>query len=100
MMARRAGKRVRLFTRNANDWSELFPAVVAAVEQLHISSCLIDGEIVVCNEQGLAVFDLLRHGSRVKPEAHLIAFDLLEFDGRNLIRVRSKNGSTSLRDCC
>jgi ATP-dependent DNA ligase len=28
------------------------------------------------------VFDLLRH--RVKPQAHLIAFDLLEIDGRDL----------------
>jgi bifunctional non-homologous end joining protein LigD len=84
LMAKRVGKRVRLFTRNGNDWSELFPAVVKAVEQLDIFSCLIDGEIVVCNEQGLAVFDLLRHGHRVKPQAHLFAFDLLELNGRNL----------------
>jgi hypothetical protein len=33
---------------------------------------------------GWAVFELLRHGRRVKPEAHLIAFDLVELDGRNL----------------
>jgi bifunctional non-homologous end joining protein LigD len=26
----------------------------------------------------------LRHGRRVKPEAHLIAFDLVELDGRDL----------------
>ena len=86
-MAKRVGERVRLFTRNGNVWSELFPAVVRAVEQLDIGSCLIDGEIVVCDEQGLAVFDLLRHGSRVKQQAHLFAFDLLELDGRGLIRV-------------
>jgi bifunctional non-homologous end joining protein LigD len=86
-MAWRTGTRVRLFTRNGNDWSELFPAVVKAVEQLDIYSCLIDGEIVVCDEQVLAVFDLLRHGSRVKHEAHLYAFDLLELDGRGLISV-------------
>jgi hypothetical protein len=39
--------------RNGNDWSELFPAVVTAVQQFDISSCLIDGEIVVCDEHGL-----------------------------------------------
>jgi ATP-dependent DNA ligase len=52
-MAKRSGRRVRLFTRNGKDWSELFPAVVTAVQQLDISSCLIDGEIVVCDEHGL-----------------------------------------------
>ena len=31
-----------------------------------------------------AVFDLLRHGSRIKPEAVLFAFDLLELDGEDL----------------
>jgi ATP-dependent DNA ligase len=31
-----------------------------------VKSCLIDGELVVCNEQGLAVFELLR-GRQVTP---------------------------------
>jgi len=77
-MARRDGTAVRLLTRNGNNWSELFPAVAAAVDLLNIRSCLIDGEVVVCDERGLAVFNLLRRGNRVKHEAHLIAFDLLE----------------------
>jgi bifunctional non-homologous end joining protein LigD len=64
-----------------------FPAVVAALKALEVRSCLIDGEVVICDEQGLAVFDLLRRGDRVKQSAHLYAFDLLELDGRNLIRV-------------
>jgi bifunctional non-homologous end joining protein LigD len=54
---------------------------------LEVRSCLIDGEVVVCDERGLAVFDLLRRGDRVKQGAHLYAFDLLELDGRDLIRV-------------
>jgi hypothetical protein len=44
-------------------------------------------EAVVCDEQGLAVFKLLRRGGRIKHEAHLIAFDLLELDGRDLTRA-------------
>jgi bifunctional non-homologous end joining protein LigD len=58
--------------------------VVKALELLEVKSCLIDGELVVCDERGLAVFELLRRGMRIKPEAHLIAFDLLELDGRAL----------------
>jgi hypothetical protein len=49
-----------------------------------VKSCLIDGEIAVCDQKGLAVFDLLRHGSRIKPEAVLFAFDLLELDCEDL----------------
>jgi len=61
---------------------------------LKVKSCLIDGEITVCNEWGLPVFDLLRHGARIKPEAVLFAFDLLELDGEDLrpmpIEVRKR----------
>ena len=85
-MAQRDGTSVRLLTRNSNNWSELFPAVMAAVSLPVVQSCLIDGEVVVCNENGLAVFDLLRRGERVKQNAHLIAFDLLQLDGRDLTR--------------
>jgi len=78
------GERVRLLSRHRTDWTERFPAVVAAMEVLDVRSCLIDGEMVACDEQGFAVFDLLRRGRQIKREAHLIAFDLLELDGREL----------------
>jgi bifunctional non-homologous end joining protein LigD len=84
MMVRREGPSVRLLTRNANNWSEFFPTVMAAVNVLKVKSCLIDGELVVCNEQGLAVFDLLLRGERVKKNAHVFAFDLLELNGQHL----------------
>ena len=35
-----------------------------AVGKLPVQSCLIDGEAIVCDENGLAVFDLIRrHGA-------------------------------------
>jgi bifunctional non-homologous end joining protein LigD len=56
-----------------------------AVGKLLVSSCLIDGEAIVCDENGLAVFDLIRrHGALAS--AVLCAFDLLELDGRDLRR--------------
>jgi bifunctional non-homologous end joining protein LigD len=84
LMAQRRGVGVRLHTRNGNDWTERYPSVVAALYALKVKSCLIDGEIAVCDETGLAVFDLLRHGSQIKTEAVLFAFDLLELDGQDL----------------
>src|SRR3977135_2266276 len=62
MMAWREGGRVRLLTRNGIDWSDRLPSVLAAVTSLKVRSCLIDGEAVVCDERGLAVFKLLRRG--------------------------------------
>jgi bifunctional non-homologous end joining protein LigD len=84
LMAQRRGVGGRLLTRNGNDWTERYPSVVAAMNVLKVQSCLIDGEITVCDEKGLTIFDLLRHGSRIKPEAVLFAFDLLELDGEDL----------------
>ena len=76
---------VRLITRNGNDFTSRFPFIAMAVSKLPVRSCLIDGEAIVCDKSGLAVFDLIRgHGS--KASAVLCAFDLLELDGRDLRR--------------
>ena len=87
LMAQRRRVGSRLLTRNGNDWTDRYPSVLAAVSALKVKSCLIDGEITVCDGKGLPVFDPLRHGSRVKPEAVLFAFDLLELDGKDLRSV-------------
>src|SRR5215831_8957593 len=85
ILARRDGAGVRLLTRRGNDFTARFPLVASAVAALQARSCLIDGEAIVCDDNGLAVFDLIRgHGS--KTSAVLCAFDLLELDGRDLRR--------------
>jgi hypothetical protein len=56
------------------------------VTVLPVRSCLLDGEAVVCDESGLAVFDLIR-GYRHDAAAVLCAFDLLELDGEDLRRT-------------
>ena len=48
---------------------------------------LIDGEVVCCDERGLAAFDLLRR-SRNKAQAFLYGFDLLELNGTDMRRSR------------
>jgi bifunctional non-homologous end joining protein LigD len=54
-----------------------------AVAALPARSCLIDGEIIVCNENGLAVFDRIRGRGTLADAVHC-SFDLLELDGENL----------------
>lgn len=82
--ARRDVAGVRLFTRRGSDWSSRFPAALDAMWALRVRSCLIDGEMVVLDEGGLAHFELLRRGDRVNRGACLIAFDLLELNGEDL----------------
>jgi bifunctional non-homologous end joining protein LigD len=84
-MARRDPVGVRLLTRNGNDWSARFPLVVETVNHLNVRSCLIDGEVVRCDERGLAIFSTLRQ-RRNEACAFLFAFDLLELDGLDMRR--------------
>ena len=55
------------------------------MNKLKVRSCLIDGEAVCCNENGVPSFDKLRYRSH-DPEVFLVAFDLLELDGNDLRR--------------
>lgn len=48
---------VRLFTRNGHDWTGRFPLIAPAALSLKAASCLIDGEAVACDGDGLPVFD-------------------------------------------
>ena len=85
LMARRDPAGIRLLTRRGNDWSNRFPLVVEAVNHLKVRSCLIDGEIVCCDERGVAIFETLRQ-RRNEATAFMFAFDLLELDGVDMRR--------------
>jgi ATP-dependent DNA ligase len=67
-----------------------------------VRSCLIDGEAVACDENGLAVFALLRYRER-PAEIFLYAFDLLELDGQDLrhepLETRKATLASLLRSC-
>jgi ATP-dependent DNA ligase len=84
-MARKDAAGVRLITRAGNDFSSRFPFIAMAVGKLPVRSCLIDGEAIVCDENGLAVFDLIRRHGALASAVHC-AFDLLELNGRDLRR--------------
>src|SRR5437773_12226106 len=60
LMARRDPVGIRLLTRNGHNWAPPYPLIVEAVNVLKVLSSLIDGEAVACDDNGLAVFELLR----------------------------------------
>jgi bifunctional non-homologous end joining protein LigD len=87
ILARRNGAGVQLITRAGNDFSRRFPFIAMAVKSLPVRSSLIDGEAIVCDKSGLAVFELIRRHGSIASAIHC-AFDLLELDGRDLRRER------------
>jgi bifunctional non-homologous end joining protein LigD len=85
ILAHRRGRSIRLVTRNGHDLADRFPLAAEAIEVLPIRSCVIDSEAIVCDDSGLAVFDLIRdHGTNAR--AILCAFDLLEVNGEDIRR--------------
>src|SRR6187549_771164 len=60
IMARRDAAGVRLLSRNGHDFAGRLPLAAAAVAALSARSCLIDGEAIVTDQKGLAVFDRIR----------------------------------------
>jgi bifunctional non-homologous end joining protein LigD len=60
IIARKDGDRVRLYSRPGNDMTRRFPLIAEALTGLRSRSCIIDGEAVACDDNGLAVFELLR----------------------------------------
>jgi bifunctional non-homologous end joining protein LigD len=100
LMARRDAAGVRLLTRNGHDWAPRYPLIIEAVNGLKARSCLIDGEAVACDDNGLTVFERLCE----KPTGRhvfMYAFDLLELNGtdlrRELLEVRKSALDSLLR---
>jgi bifunctional non-homologous end joining protein LigD len=81
IVCRRRG-RVRLFTRSGYDWTERYPLIASAAAELACDAT-IDGEAVVCNDDGIADFERL-HSRLYNGTAFLWAFDLLQLDGEDL----------------
>jgi bifunctional non-homologous end joining protein LigD len=77
---------MRLVTRNGHNWSDRYPAVIEALRELPVTSCILDGEVAVADTDGITCFDLLRKGPWVRPDAVLCAFDLIELNGEDVGR--------------
>jgi len=85
IIARKTGAQVRLYSRPGNDLTHRFPLIVDALSRLRSRSCIIDGEAVACDDNGVASFDLIRY-RRHDDSTFLYAFDLIELNGDDLRR--------------
>jgi bifunctional non-homologous end joining protein LigD len=83
IIVRRNGPTVRLYSRNAYDWTARLAAITAAAELIKAKSFTIDGEAVVLGPDGLSRFEELSRREAART-ATLYAFDLIEHDGDDL----------------
>src|SRR3954452_8573107 len=76
---------VRAFSRHGRDWTGPYKRVVDACTRLACKAALIDGEIIVQDENGISDFDALRSAIHKAPHRIVFfAFDLLHLDGQDL----------------
>src|SRR4051794_19496377 len=92
---------VRLISRNQKDLSAAYPEIVAAVRQLPMHAGVLDGEIVAIDANGRPSFQGLqplgRSGRALRP-VYYFAFDLLNLDGKALLRLPLLERKQQLKD--
>ena len=78
--------KVRLLTRKELDWTHRFERIAKAVAALPAEAALLDGELVVENENGVSSFSLLQTDLKDGRGDRFVywVFDLLHLDGRDL----------------
>jgi bifunctional non-homologous end joining protein LigD len=77
---------VRLFTRNANDWTGKMQSLADEVARLPIRSGWFDGEVVVLNDAGVPDFNALQNAfDEVRTESIVyFVFDVLHLNGEDM----------------
>jgi bifunctional non-homologous end joining protein LigD len=85
-----AGGVPRLRTRNGKDWTDSFPALVAALKTLKADTAVLDMEAVIVDDSGKSSFQALQAslGEGGRPEKIVAyVFDLLYLNGQDLTKM-------------
>lgn len=80
------GKKVRLDSRSALDYTKKYPPIVAALKSLK-HKVVLDGEVVVFNEDGHPDFDSLQNYNGHNTLVTYCVFDILWLDGYSLMEL-------------
>ena len=93
----KTGGRVKLRSRNDNDFNGRYPAIVNALSAMP-DETVIDGEVVALDESGRPSFNLLQnHGSAGAPLIYYV-FDVLVVNGRDVMSEPLVRRREILRD--
>jgi bifunctional non-homologous end joining protein LigD len=100
---------VRLVSRNQNDLTPRYPELRELPKYINARNAILDGEVVVLDEQGRSSFSLMQqrtgiraHGRQVSPQRDLpifyYVFDLIYLDGYDLRRVTLEERKRVLKE--
>jgi bifunctional non-homologous end joining protein LigD len=85
----RAGDGLRLFSRRAQDWTNEFEVVAAAVRELDTKEFVVDGEVCALDERGVPRFQLLQNRRGHDTRLAYFVFDLLWVDDEDFPKAPS-----------
>jgi bifunctional non-homologous end joining protein LigD len=97
-VAFKSGGRVYLRSRNNNDFSVRFPAIVRGVAKLPDETA-IDGEVVALDEDGRPSFNALQNYSSPNTPIVYYVFDVMVLAGRDL-KMETLAARRGLRSRC
>jgi bifunctional non-homologous end joining protein LigD len=90
--------KVNLYSRNNNPFNEKYSEIVKSLETFD-KDVVLDGEIVVLNDDGKANFQSLQmYGKSAKGSLVYYVFDLLYYEGKNLTSLPLEKRKTILKD--
>jgi len=79
------GRQVRLYSRNATDWTRRLPMLAQALQGLPCRSAVLDGELFLPDRSGAPDFRGLQAAMRSRPDdVAVFVFDLLYRNGNDL----------------
>ena len=79
---------IRLVSRKGKDLGKKYPEIVEGMKDLPLEKAVIDGEVVAVDKNGVPSFQLLQNlGSSGDRPVCFYAFDLLNYNGRNTMKL-------------
>ena len=99
ILAHKQADDIELQTRNGNDWTDRFHALVDPIRDLPCHDCIVDGEVVVYDRNGATDFQALQNALKERQvQLHYVVFDLLHLDGHDLREARLEDRRALLRE--
>jgi bifunctional non-homologous end joining protein LigD len=89
ILAHVGGPKVRLITRNDNDWTARFQIVADALAEYPLESTVFDGEVVALDDHGVSNFQKLQNSLKTGDDSSLVyyVFDAPYLNGYDLTEV-------------
>src|SRR6202048_2104403 len=90
--------KVSLQTRAGRIVDAEYPQLQAISQLVNAKQAVLDGEVVVLDEEGRPSFQLLQHRGREPRPMQYVVYDLVYFDGQRLFKVPLEDRKRLLRD--